>query len=616
MVATRVSTRILCVGLLSVLAFMIVGTVVAQEVKPDPPPVRQAPHPDAKYRVDEQLIRAFMQAFEAQGNPRVVVIGPASTRDLASDVQTLTQEVGRIFSCKGEIDIIERSALSAAARREVAILDKNKVPQAHMLVGLKAMADYLLRIRCVPTTVYADYPWRVSLTVISLSDAREISFVPQDLPRVWSISLINKYTHYFVSKTMRNLIERWGRRGSVTEVKVTIIDVKDFRLLKRMKDVVSGIPGVSRVKLDASTDVATGSISTLRLRYAGTTDDLYLELLAKLEAEIPETKMRGTDLRPNAIVISAARPEKPKVTAKADGFDEAYRKAGKPRFLVMVNRAAPLAGDPTKKADIIIDQSRNGTVRDAKEAEKALYANSLLEDALFKKLLTRKVKCVDGRTPRQELREKLLSRPSGDGATTEADVRIFVRDRKLAEIFVSGVGRVIPGAGSRGAIEYTFRAVNVADDAVLGTATARATFADAPGDVGSGMAKAMDLAADKVLKDLIPTLISGWTSSVEIGVKVVGAPEESRVRALAKFIQQNAGCVADVYNHRFSKAADGGGATAEFVFVVNGNVEDLVAAIENLRTRSEKKLPYDVTVQKKGPGHLVLTWQGETSSGD
>ena len=77
---------------------LVVATVVwGQDLKPDPPREKPQPHPDAKYVVTEDLMKMFLRDFEAQGSPRVVIVGSA-VKARGIDNEALAREVGRIFA--------------------------------------------------------------------------------------------------------------------------------------------------------------------------------------------------------------------------------------------------------------------------------------------------------------------------------------------------------------------------------------------------------------------------------------------------------------------------------------------------------------------------------------
>lgn len=605
---------------------LVVATVVwGQDLKPDPPREKPKPHPDAKYVVTEDLMNMFLRDFEAQGSPRVVIVGSA-VKARGIDNEALAREVGRIFACDGQIDIIAPSALDAAIGREIRIFQTKNHPHARELAKLKVHADLAIRIRCARHEARPDRPWLVSVSVVSLGDGRELSYVPQPMPPVWSVTTINKFTHYFVSKTFRNLLRRWTRRGMATDVLVTFVNMTSHKHVREAKARMKALKGVSRVRLDSSTDVGNSKTTLFRVRYDGATDDFYLELLAALE-DFP-VKVKGTDLRPNAVVLTArdqtaaARKERRRKLLGA-ALKRAYRSAGRPRVVVMVNSETEMASDDSGRTGLVVERPAPVDVDtrgegsfdrarwDREIGRRKRYAHSLLEDALYKQLLKLKIKCVDGRTPRLAM---LGTRTSV--TTTEGKAVRFLRDRKLADVLFSGVGHhTAPpgGPNGRGLVKYTFRAVRVSDDLVLGTGSVTWSYdqlkAYYSGETEGGLPQATKTAAERVLEELFESIVPAWASPTDVRVTVDNAPDDSSVRALAKFIEQNSDRVSSVFGHQFIDHGNNK-TSAELVFEVDGGADGLAKAIRDLSEDAERKLPYQVKVTHKSANRLTLQWIG------
>ena len=220
-----------------------------------PPPFYDAPI--VSQRTPE--LRAFVEAYEAVGRPRVMVfvagdLGTGARDDLALaniDYETMENILSDWFAADGRVELLSPTERQRLSRDEARNLQSDR-PQRDRAGG----ADVIVRVRAQQTrqTRQGDVV-RLVAEAVNTDDGRSIGRAVVDIPPPLDKPQLNRYTRFTARRLMDQMTSTWramAAAGPGRAQRPPEGEFRDARDLREMREAPGPAPAPGAVETPAT----------------------------------------------------------------------------------------------------------------------------------------------------------------------------------------------------------------------------------------------------------------------------------------------------------------------------------------------------------------------------
>ncbi len=258
---------------------------------------------------------AYVRAYQAQRNPRIMVLVTYPTSKLAmqktgilpNDYQALQISMIDYLNAGGQVDIQDPQMAQQVLDRESFLRLQNGDTRVLPLIQHQLNTDLLVEVQAAPTSQATAGPAiRLLAQAISTDNGRVLGAEYVDMPLPMSKTNINLYTGFLADKLMQKLTTIWGGApGALNPITVRIYNAAAVEDVLKIQHFVAKVPGVERVVEQGITGSSSTAYGTLAVQYQGSPANFYLALKRELGVS---SGLKATDIQNNTVDMEITGP--------------------------------------------------------------------------------------------------------------------------------------------------------------------------------------------------------------------------------------------------------------------------------------------------------------------